>query len=69
MPHGRFTAWNAISAVLWAGVLGIAGALLGTIPWVAANIDWIMVAIVVVTVLPVGLTALKRRRELQKEGR
>jgi membrane-associated protein len=69
MPHGRFSTWNAISAVLWAGVLGTAGALLGTIPWVAANIDWIMVGIVVVTVLPVGLTALSRRREVQESRR
>jgi membrane-associated protein len=69
MPHGRFSVWNAISAVLWAGVLGVAGALLGTIPWVATNIDWIMVGIVVVTVLPVGITALKRRRSLQGSSR
>lgn len=69
MPHGRFSTWNAISAVLWAGVLGVAGALLGTIPWVAANIDWIMIGIVVVTVLPVGIAALKRRRELQGSNR
>lgn len=61
MPHRVFSAWNAASAILWAAVLGAAGSLLGTIPWVASNIDWIMVGIVIVTVLPVVIPILIRR--------
>ena len=51
MRHRAVSLWNAVSAFLWAGLLGIAGALLGSIPWVADNIEWIMLGIIVVTVL------------------
>ena len=69
MRHRAFSLWNAVSAVLWAGLLGIAGALLGSIPWVADNIEWIMLGIIVVTVLPIVLTAVARRRRAQRGGR
>ncbi|MBN9223851.1 MAG: hypothetical protein ABS63_00185 [Microbacterium sp. SCN 70-27] len=62
MPHVRFSAWNAASAVIWAGVLGAAGYLLGSIPWVAANIEWMMLAIVVVTIAPIVVIVLVRYR-------
>ncbi|HKT55229.1 MAG TPA: VTT domain-containing protein [Microbacterium sp.] len=65
LSHRLFSLWNALSAIVWAAVLGVAGSLLGRIPWVAANIDWIMVGVVVVTVAPVGITALKRRRRVR----
>lgn len=62
MPHSSFSLWNAISAVIWAGLFGVAGALFGSIPWVADNIEWITLGIVAVTVVPVIITALVRRR-------
>jgi membrane-associated protein len=66
MSHAVFSIWNVVSALLWATVLGIAGALLGTIPFVANNIDAIMIGIVVVTVAPVAITALKRHFAARK---
>lgn len=62
MPRSTFSLWNAISAVLWAGMLGLAGALFGSIPWVAHNVELIALGIIVVTVMPVVITALVRRR-------
>lgn len=62
MPRGTFSLWNAISAVAWAGLFGLAGALFGSIPWVAHNVELIALGIVVVTVAPVIVTALTRRR-------
>jgi membrane-associated protein len=66
MSHVVFTIWNVISALLWATVLGVAGALLGSIPFVANNIDAIMVGIVVVTVAPIAIAAIKRRVTARK---
>jgi len=66
MSHRVFSFWNALSAIVWAAVLGVAGSLLGSIPWVTSNIDWIMVGIVVVTVAPVGIAALKKRRAARR---
>jgi len=68
MSHRLFSVWNALSAVLWATVLGVAGFLLGSIPWVASNIEWIMVGIVVITVVPIVITALRSRRAAQPDA-
>lgn len=68
MSHRLFSFWNALSAIVWAAVLGVAGSLLGSIPWVASNIDWIMVGIVVVTVAPVGIAALNKRRATRRSA-
>lgn len=62
MTHRSFSLWNAVSGFVWAGVLGVAGYVLGSIPWVAKNIEWIMLAIVVTTVAPIVVGALARRR-------
>ncbi|GAA1960863.1 DedA family protein [Microbacterium deminutum] len=62
MRHPVFSVWNAASGVIWATVLGVAGYLLGSIPWVASNIEWIMLGIIAVTVAPVVITALAKRR-------
>lgn len=61
MTHRSFALWNGFSGIVWAGVLGIAGYLLGSIPWVAKNIEWIMLAIVVATVAPIAVGAFARR--------
>lgn len=66
--HRRFTVWNSIGALVWAGLLGTAGYFLGSIPWVASNIEWISVGIVVVTVGPVLIAALARRRTERTES-
>lgn len=66
MRHSSFSLWNAISAVAWAGLFGIAGRLFGSIPWVAHNVEWIALGIVVVTVAPIIITALARRRRSTK---
>lgn len=62
MPRSMFTLWNAVSAVLWAGLFGVAGALFGSIPWVANNVEWISLGIVAITVVPIAIGALAKRR-------
>ncbi|HEY4225281.1 MAG TPA: VTT domain-containing protein [Pseudolysinimonas sp.] len=56
-----FSLWNAIGGISWALLLGVAGVFLGRIPFVAANIEWIALGVVVVSVLPIAVTALRRR--------
>lgn len=68
MRHPVFSIWNAASGIIWAAVLGIAGYLLGSIPWVASNIEWIMLGIIAVTVAPVVITALAKRRAAGTSG-
>ncbi len=62
MRHLSFSVWNFVSGIVWAGLLGVAGYLLGSIPWVASNIEWIMIGIIVVTIAPIVIGGLAKRR-------
>jgi membrane-associated protein len=64
MSVRKFAVWNAVSAFAWAVVLTLAGYWLGKIAFVANNVDLIAVLIVVISVAPLVITALiKRRRD------
>lgn len=62
MPVGRFVLWNVLGAVAWVGLLVTVGVLLGGVPLVADHIDAVMIVVVVVSVLPLVVGALLRRR-------
>lgn len=46
MRYGRFLAYNVIGAVLWIASLSYAGYLFGNIPWVKANLVFIVLGFV-----------------------
>ena len=62
MPYRRFLVWNALGGVSWVIVMVLVGVLLGGIPLVANNIDVLMIVVVVVSVAPIVIGALRRRR-------
>lgn len=66
MHYRRFLLFNLIGAVSWACGLTAVGVLLGGIPVVAHNIDALMIVIVVVSVLPIVIGALRRRHVARK---
>ncbi|WP_267419648.1 MULTISPECIES: DedA family protein [unclassified Curtobacterium] len=61
MHYRRFLLFNLIGAIAWAAGLTAVGVLLGGIPFVAHNIDVLMIVIVLVSVLPIVIGALRRR--------
>lgn len=61
MPWRRFSLWNIVGAVIWPVLLTLVGVLLGGIPFVAKNIDALAIVIVVVSVLPIVVGALRKR--------
>ncbi|MFJ3034980.1 DedA family protein [Curtobacterium pusillum] len=61
MHWRRFTLWNVVGGVTWVVVMTMVGVLLGGIPFVAHNIDVLTIVIVVVSVLPVVIGALRSR--------
>jgi membrane-associated protein len=67
MRYPRFLLWNALGGVSWTVVMVVIGVLLGGIPFVTNNIDVLMVVIVVVSVLPIAIHALRQRRARTKE--
>ncbi|XBH21428.1 VTT domain-containing protein [Jonesiaceae bacterium BS-20] len=53
MPYRHFISYNVIGALLWGVGVTVLGYFLGQIPFVHANIEIILVAIVFISVLPV----------------
>jgi membrane-associated protein len=62
LPYRKFLLWNVIGGVGWVVVCVLAGFWLGRIPVVANNVDLIAVAIVLVSIIPIGIEALRARR-------
>jgi membrane-associated protein len=62
VPLRTFALWNAIGGIGWAILLVLAGFFLGKIPIVANNVELIAVALVVLSVVPIVITAFVRRR-------
>lgn len=68
MPYRRFLLWNAVGAVGWSCAMTLVGVLLGGIPFIAHNIDVLVIVIVAVSVLPVVIAAVRRRRAGREAG-
>ena len=65
-PWGRFTFWNVAGATIWIVLFVVAGSLLGGIELVRNNIELIAVIIVLVSVIPIAVGALKKWRESKR---
>lgn len=66
MPYRTFLAYNIIGGVAWIASLTYAGYLFGNIPWVKRNLSLIVIAIVVVSVLPIAIKLIQERRALRR---
>jgi membrane-associated protein len=62
MSRGKFTAYNVVGAVVWVVGICTAGYLFGNVPWVKANLDKIIWAMIFVPGLFVLFGAWKARR-------
>jgi membrane-associated protein len=64
MDRRRFFTWSAVGAVLWAVGLTLLGYFLGkSFPGLAKNLEYAVVLIVLVSVVPMAYEYLKHRRE------
>lgn len=62
MPRRQFTLFNLVGALAWAIGIVTVGFLFGGIPFVAAHIELITIAIAGVSVIPAAVEMLRRRR-------
>jgi membrane-associated protein len=63
MERRHFYAWSALGAVLWVVGVTVLGYFLGTIPFVRKHIELMLIAIVLVSVVPMGVELLRARRK------
>lgn len=61
-PYRRFIGWNVLGAVAWSVSVTLLGVWLGHVEFIKNNIDVLSVVIVVVSVVPIGIEALRHRR-------
>jgi len=61
MPHARFTFFNVVGAVLWVVGIITVGFFFGNFPWVKANLDKIIWAMILIPGLVVIYGALRSR--------
>jgi membrane-associated protein len=62
MTPAKFVAFNVGGGILWITSLTYAGYFFGNIPWVKGNLTLIIIGIVVVSVIPVVVAAIRARQ-------
>lgn len=62
MHAGTFSLYNILGSFLWAGSIVSAGYLLGENAWVQAQLEWILIGIVVVATAPVVVKMITRKK-------
>jgi membrane protein DedA with SNARE-associated domain len=62
MDRRTFVRYNGVGAAAWVGAMLTAGYLLGGIPFVAAHVEVIVLALVAASLIPVVLEMVRRRR-------
>jgi membrane-associated protein len=63
MDRRRFLVASAVGAVLWAGLVTVAGYFLGRIDIVRDNIEKVLILIVVISILPMIVEYVRHRRQ------
>ena len=61
MDYRRFVAYNVGGAVLWVGLLCYGGYLFGNLPWVKDNLTRVIPGIVVLSLMPLLVEAVRHR--------
>jgi membrane-associated protein len=62
MAYRTFLSYNVLGAAVWVSALVYAGYVFGNIPWVKNNLEFIVLAIVVVSLAPMVVQWLRERR-------
>lgn len=63
MNYPRFLTYNVVGAVVWVGIFVWLGYYFGNLPFVRENFGLVIIAIIVLSVMPVVIEAIKARRE------
>lgn len=62
MKYRKFLSFDLLGGALWILTLTFAGYFLGTIPWIKNNIEIVAICIVVISILPIIISLLKRKK-------
>ena len=63
MRYARFALYNVTGGIAWVGLFVVAGYLFGNLPFVQRNFHFVILAIIVLSVIPIVVEAWRARRE------
>jgi len=66
MSYGRFIVYNVVGGLAWVALFVYGGYFFGTRPWVKRNFSLVIVAIVVISVMPMVVEFVRARRQAAK---
>lgn len=67
MDFRRFALYSAIGAFIWVVSLTVLGYLIGNVPVIKNNLEYAIILIVLVSVLPIAIHRLKARRDQRQD--
>lgn len=67
MTYGKFILYNIIGGIAWVTLLSLAGFFFGNIPFVKKNFSMVVIAIIVISLLPIFIEYWKHSRESKKK--
>lgn len=62
----KFMIYNFVGAIAWIGLLASVGYYLGTYIWVQKNIGFIVIALIIITLIPLIITYIKEKKVRDK---
>ncbi len=62
MHYGSFVLYNVLGGMSWVSVAVCAGYFFGNIPFVKVHFEFIMIVIIVISLLPAAIMAIRRRK-------
>lgn len=66
MSYGYFFSYNVFGGITWVALFTLAGYFFGNIPFIKNNFEFVIIAIILISILPMVWEAIKARREKTK---
>ncbi|MDO9485762.1 MAG: VTT domain-containing protein [Actinomycetota bacterium] len=66
MDFRKYLIYSSIGAVLWAGLITIAGYYLGNIEFIKKNLELVLILVVLVSVIPIIFEYVRHRRQIKE---
>ena len=63
MPYGAFISYNIFGGIAWVALFTFAGYFFGNIPFIRQHFSLVVIAIVLISIVPMVIEAVKAQRE------
>ena len=67
MSYGYFFSYNVFGGIIWVGLFTAAGYFFGNVPFIKQNFSLVIIAIILISLVPVVVEGLKARKGNKKE--